>query len=125
MPSKKILIIDEDGFSRICSAMLNDDGYQTELAVSQEEAIRSISKNGISLIILSYPYGVALIKSQKIKNIPLIILSDEINSDLLEMMRDFKYSVCMVKPLDFQRFKYLVRGIVNGYLNLTGGNIIA
>ena len=125
MPSRKILILDEDGFSRICSAMLNDDGYQTELAVSQEEAIRSISKNGISLIISSYPYGIALLKSQKVKEIPIIILSDEINSDLLEMMRDFKYSVCMVKPLDFQRFKYLVRGIVNGYLNLTGGNIIA
>ncbi len=125
MPSKKILIIDEDGFSKICSALLNDDGHQTELAISEEDAVRSVSKNGVALIISSYPYGIPFLKSHRVRNIPIIILSDDINSDLIEMMRDFKYSVCMVKPLDFQRFKYLVRGIINGYLNLTGGNIIA
>ena len=126
MPStKKILILDEEGFSKICSAMLSEDGYQTELALSQEEAIRSISQDGTALIISGYPYGMPLLKSQKIKDIPIIILSNEINNDLIEMMKNYKYSVCMVKPLDFQRFKYLVRGIVNGYLDLSGGNIIA
>lgn len=124
-PSKKILIVDEDGFSKVCSAMLGDEGYQIELALSGEDAIRNISNDGVSLIISSYPYGISFLKSFKAKNIPIMILSDEINNDLMEIMRFFKYSICMVKPLDFQRFKYLVRGIVNGYLNLTGGNIIA
>ena len=125
LSTKKILILDEEGFSKICSAMLSEDGYQTELALSQEEAIRSISQDGTALIISGYPYGMPLLKSQKIKDIPIIILSNEINNDLIEMMKNYKYSVCMVKPLDFQRFKYLVRGIVNGYLDLSGGNIIA
>lgn len=125
MLPRKILILDEDGFSKICSAMLNDYGYHTELAASEEDAINNISRDRIALIISSYPYGMPLFKSHKIRDIPIIILSDEINNDLIDMMNDLKYSVCMVKPLDFQRFKYLVHGIVNGYLNLTGGNIIA
>jgi DNA-binding response OmpR family regulator len=125
MPPKKILIVDEDGFSKICSAMLSDEGYQTELALSEKDAIRYISSDSISLIISSYPYGMSLLRTLKAKDIPIIILSDEINSVLIEIMKAFKYSVCMVKPLDFQRFRYLVRGIMNGYLNLTGGNIIA
>jgi hypothetical protein len=40
-------------------------------------------------------------------------------------MKRIKNSVCLVKPLDFERFKYIVRGIIHGYLNLSGGNIIA
>jgi DNA-binding NtrC family response regulator len=125
LSTKKILILDEESFSKVCSAMLSEDGYQTELALSQEEAIRSVSQNDIALIISGYPYGMSLLKSKKIKDIPTIILSDEINNDIIEMMKNYKYSVCMVKPLDFQRFKYLIRGIVNGYFDLSGGNIIA
>lgn len=124
-PLKKILIVDEDGFSKICSAILSDEGHQTELAASEEDALRSISSDGIALVISSYPYAISFLKSNKANDIPIMILSDEINSDLIEMMKCFKHSVCMVKPLDFHRFKYVVRGIVNGYLNLTGGNIIA
>jgi DNA-binding NtrC family response regulator len=124
-PPKKILIVDEDGFSRICSAILNNEGHQTKLAISEEDAIRSISGDGISLIISSYPYAVSFLKSKIIKDVPIIILSDEVNSDLIEIMKCLKNSICMVKPLDFERFKYIVRGMVNGYLNLSGGNIIA
>lgn len=123
--SKKILIIDEDGFSKICSAMLRDEGHETELAALDEKNLHNVSGNGISLIISSYPYGISFFKANKAQDIPLMILSDEINDNLIEMLKCFKHSVCMVKPLDFQRFKYLVNGIVNGYLNLTGGTIIA
>ena len=123
--SKKILIIDEDGFSKICSAMLRDEGHETELAALDEKTLHNVSRNGISLIISSYPYGKSFFKVNKAHDIPLMILSDEISDDLIKMLKCFKHSVCMVKPLDFQRFKYLVNGIVNGYLNLTGGNIIA
>ena len=64
MPSaKKILIFDDEGFSKVCSAMLSEDGYQIELALSQKEAIRSISQDDIALIISGYPYGMPLLKS--------------------------------------------------------------
>ncbi len=123
--SKKILIIDEDGFSKVCSAILNDEGYETMLAVSTEEAVRHVSNNGISLIVSSYPYALSFLKSALVKDIPTIVLSDELSNELIEVMKCIKNSVCLVKPLDFDRFRYIVRGIINGYLNLSGGNIIA
>ncbi|MBI5408103.1 MAG: DNA-binding response regulator [Nitrospirae bacterium] len=123
--TKRILIIDEDGFSKICSAILNEEGYQTKLAISSEEAARLVSNDGISLIVSSYPYALSLLTSRIIKDIPTIVLSDELNNDLMEIMKRIKNSICLVKPLDFERFKYIVRGIINGYLNLSGGNIIA
>jgi hypothetical protein len=43
----------------------------------------------------------------------------------IEIVKGIKNSICLVKPLDFERFKYIVHGILNGYLNLSGGNIIA
>ena len=122
---KKILIVDEYGFSKVCSAILNDEGYQTKLAVSEEEAIRYISNNGISLIVSSYPFADSFLKSRRLRDIPTIVLSDEFNNDLIKIMKCIKNSVCLVKPLDVERFKYIVRGIINGYLNYTGGNIIA
>jgi DNA-binding NtrC family response regulator len=125
MSQKKILIIDEDGFSKICAAILNNEGYETRCAIPGEDVIAGISRDDLSLIVSSYPYALPYLTSGVIKDIPVIILSDEINGDLIEVMRNLKNSVCMVKPLDFERFKYVVRGIVNGYLNLSGGNIIA
>ncbi len=123
--TKKILIIDEDGFSKVCSAILNDEGYETRLAISVEDAHQCISNNGISLIVSSYPYALGFLEANEIKDIPTIILSDEFNNELIEVMKRIRSSVCLIKPLDFERFKYIVHGIINGYLNISGGNIIA
>ncbi len=122
---KKILIVDEYGFSKVCSAILQEEGYDTELALSAEEAVKHLSQNGISLIVSSYPYAISLLNAKVAKDVPTIVLSDEVNNDLIDIMKRIKNSVCLVKPLDFERFKYIVRGIINGYLNLTGGKIIA
>lgn len=122
--SQKILIIDEDGFSKVCSAMLSKHGYETRLAVSTEDAAKSINSEGIELIISSYPYGLPLLKMKDTSQIPVIVLSDEVNTQLVEVMSGLKQAVCMLKPIDFKRFEYLVQGILNGYLNLSGGNII-
>jgi DNA-binding NtrC family response regulator len=122
---KKILIIEEDGFSKICSAILHDEGYQTSFAVSAKEAARIVSGDGISLIVSDYPHVQSLLKSRIIHDIPKIVLSDNLNNDLIETMKQIGNSVCLLKPLDFERFKYIVRGILDGYLNISGGNIIA
>ena len=122
---KNILIIDEDGFSRICSAILTNEGYGTKMAYSVEEASTHLTGNGISLIVSSYPFARAFLNSVNIKDIPTIVLSDELNSDLLDTMNRIKNSVCLVKPLDYERFKYIVKGIISGYLNISGGNVIA
>ena len=123
--TKKILIIDEDGFSKVCSAILNDEGYQTKLAVSAEEAVRHVSGGSTSLVVSSYPYALPFMRLNSVKDIPAILLSDELSDDLIEIMRESKNSICLVKPVDFDRFRYIVRGIINGYLNFSGGNIIA
>lgn len=123
--SKKILILDEVGFSKVCSAILKDEGYQTRLAISSEEAERCVTDDCISLIVSSYPYAGSFLKSKIVRDIPTIVLSDEFNNDLIKIMKRIRNSVCLVKPLDFDRFKYIVRGIINGYMNISGGNIIA
>jgi DNA-binding NtrC family response regulator len=123
--TKKILIIDEDSFSKVCSAILNDEGFLTKQVQSTDQAVQQMENNGISLIVSSYPYARSLLKSKDVKDIPTIVLSDEINDGLLEIMKGINKSVCLVKPVDFERFKYIVRGIISGYLNINGGNIIA
>lgn len=126
MPSPKtILIVDEDGFSRVCSAILSDEGYSTKLADSVEEAAHHIVNDGISLIVSSYPYAISVLKAGILKDIPIVVLSDELNNDLIDIIKGFRNAVCLLKPLDFDRFKYIVRGMMNGYLNLSGGNIVA
>ncbi|RJQ14296.1 MAG: DNA-binding response regulator [Nitrospiraceae bacterium] len=122
---KKILIVDEEGFSRVCSAILNSEGYQTSTALSAEKAETNGLTDDVSLIVSSYPYAVSFLKSREARNIPTIVLSDEVNNDLIDLMKGINRSVCLVKPLDFERFKYLVRGIIDGRLKLTGRNIIA
>lgn len=122
---KKILIIEEDGFSRICSAILHDAGYQTSFAASEKEAVQIVSDNGISLIVSDDTHVHSLLQLRIIHNIPKIVLSDVINNELIEAMKRIGNSVCLMKPLDFERFKYIVHGIINGYLNISGGNIIA
>jgi DNA-binding NtrC family response regulator len=122
---KKILIIDEDSFSKVCSAILNDEGFKTKQVQSTDQAVRHVVNNGISLIVSSYPYARSFLKSKDVKDIPTIVLSDEVNDGLLEIMKGINNSVCLVKPVDFERFKYIVRGIISGYLNIKGGNIIA
>ena len=123
--TKEILILDEGGFSKVCSAILNNEGYKTRLVMSSEDAEKQMSGNGISLIVSSFPYAVSFLKSIKNNDVPAIILSDELNNDLMEIMKGIKNAVCLVKPLDYERFKYIVHGIIKGYLNFSGGNIIA
>ena len=123
--SKEILILDESGFSKVCSAILKNEGYKTRLVVSSDDAVKHMSSNGISLVVSSFPYAVSFLESNKNNDVPAIILSDELNSDLMEIMKGIKNAVCLVKPLDYERFKYIVHGIIKGYLNFSGGNIIA
>ena len=105
--------------------MLHDEGYQTSFAMSAKEAVRIVSDDAISLIVSGYSQVQSLLQLRGIHDIPKIVLSDELNNDLIEMMKRIGNSVCLLKPLDFERFKYIVHGIINGYLNISGGNIIA
>ncbi|MCL4490821.1 MAG: hypothetical protein M1510_02805 [Nitrospirae bacterium] len=60
MPDKKILIIDEAGFSRICSAILEFEGYGIETTTDFDSAQTRLGVSEFGLIITSYPYGNSL-----------------------------------------------------------------
>lgn len=120
-----ILIIDEDGFSRVCTAMLKKEGYRTIIPVSLAEAKGYISSVDISLIILSYSYAGEILEEGVIGDIPTLVLVEQLSEDVMGALMKLKKGICMLKPVDFERFRSIIRRIINGEINLSGSNIIA
>jgi len=114
---KKILICDEAGFSRICSAILEKEGYGTNAICDVHQIDSTINYNDFGLVITSYPFGMYLLEKLKQARIPTIILSDHINRELIMTLEHFdkSYSHCMIKPLDYNKFRTLVNQTMRGY----------
>jgi DNA-binding NtrC family response regulator len=124
---KKILIIDEAGFSRICSAILEQDGYRVETITSIQRVSKNFSDNDFGLIITSYPYGIYFLREMQKTDIrmAMLVLADQFSGDLLNMLDRLNNSCCMMKPLDYTKFRSLVKDMVCGELNFIGGyNIV-
>jgi DNA-binding NtrC family response regulator len=111
---KIILIVDEAGFSRICSAILEKEGYGTNAITDVRQVDSKINYNDLGLVITSYPYGAVLLGKLMKKKIPTIILSDHLNSKLVTTLELFDKSLshCMIKPLDFTKFRALVNQVM-------------
>lgn len=126
MSKKKILIIDETRSSRICSAILESEGFGTEvLADSTRDLPGRLERKEFGLVITSYPYGNILLKEIKKRQVPMIILADGIDWDLIKVLESFSETFCMLKPLNFQKFTSVVKQVMSGDYNLTGGyNIV-
>jgi DNA-binding NtrC family response regulator len=121
----KILIIDEAGFSRICSAILEFEGHRAETILNVNNLESSLNNKEFGLIITSYPYGAFLFEEIKRRNIPTIILSDHISVDLIKVLKSFANSYCMIKPLDYERFRSLVKQVMSEDLSIQEGyNIV-
>ncbi len=118
---KRILIIDEQGFSRICSAILETEGYATEMIAHAPDVPSKLNNRDFGLIVTSYPYGAFLFDEIKKRSIPTIILSDNIDESLIDTLRKFDNSYCMIKPVDYDKFKALVKQMINGCLSAQGG----
>lgn len=121
MGEKKILIVDEEGFSRICSAILEFEGYGIEAATDANGIGVRLNDRDFGLIITSYPYGIFIFEEIKRQNIATIILSDHINGDLISILEGFCNSYCMIKPLDYRKFRLLVRQVMDGELSTIQG----
>jgi DNA-binding response OmpR family regulator len=122
---KKILIIDENRFSRICSAILEHEGFKTEIFGDSEGKLSRFDNKEFGLIITSYPFGYYLFEKIKKTNLPTIILTDHINRAFINLLDGFSNSYCMVKPLDYQEFRSLVKQIVNCDMSgINGLNIL-
>lgn len=120
MRKKRILIIDEKRFCRICSAILELEGYVTEIVENIDNLAQRLNNSEFGLIITSYPHSAFLLKAIKERNIPAIILLDHINKDLINTFVGVEYFHLMIKPLDYQRFRLLVREVMSGDLNIQG-----
>jgi len=113
MLGKKILVIDEKGFSRVCSAILEHEGYRTDVSNGEDIIVtEGLSAEDYGLVVTSYPYGYQRLSSIREWGIPIILLSDQINRDVIGMLECNEQSYCMIKPLDYQKFKSLVRQIM-------------
>ena len=118
---KRILIIDEYGFSRICSAILEVEGYSTETISNIDNLPLRLKNNDFGLILISYPYGNYLLDEIKKWNISTIILSDNLNEELIALLKGFVKSYCMIKPLDYDKFKILIKQVMNTDFNVCSG----
>jgi len=114
---KKILIIDEDRFCRICSALLEAAGYGIETflhPLTNSEKLLSRLDQNIGLIITSFPYDDLLLKEIKKRKIPSLILSDNIDRRLMRILDSMHSSYCMIKPIDYEKFRSMVQIVMSG-----------
>jgi len=118
---KNILIIDEYRFSRICSAILETVGYGTDMISQAQELPSKLNSDAVGLIVTSYPYGAFFFDEIKKRKIPTIILSDNVDGKLIDVLRNFDNSFCMIKPLDYDKFKTLVKQVISGDITAQGG----
>jgi len=122
---KKILIIDESGFCRVCSALLKVVGFGmatcTYTMRGSKNPLPSLDHDKIGLIITSYPYSLFVLQEIRRSRIPFIILSDNIDSKLISMLKGLTNSYCMIKPIDFQKLRELVTDIMNGHSSAKKG----
>jgi len=119
MQKGRILIIDEAGFSRVCSAILEVEGYSSEV-LSEADLLAQALEKDFRLVIASYPFGKMAFEHLKKMKIPTIILSDQINKELMKTLEGFNNSYCMIKPLDYEKFRSLIKDVLGN--NLEGQN---
>ena len=112
MGSKNILVIDEDGFYRICSAILASEGFNAELFTDIENLPLRLNSNKYGLILVSYPYGAFLLAELKKWNVATIVLTDTLDGTLINLLNGLSNSYCMIKPIDYQKFRSLIHDVM-------------
>jgi DNA-binding NtrC family response regulator len=109
---KKILIIDESRFSRVCSAILRLEGYETMVVKGPGQFPELGTAGDYVLLVTSFPFKQAIFRKISEIELPKIILADHLSRDVVNTIKSLPMSFCMVKPLDYQKFRYVVREIV-------------
>lgn len=121
MDRETILIIDEAGFSRVCSAILEAEGYRAATIAHESPEPQAVCKDDVGLVITSYPYGSRFFDDLCRFSLPIIVLTDHISKDLISALEGFENSICMIKPLDYTKFTSVVRQMMNGTYGSQGG----
>jgi len=108
-----IVIIDEAGFSQVCSSILEMEGFRAVALEGDEQAVSAERMHDAALVIASYPYGKSMMDRLKGLTMPVIILCDHVGRDIIDILEGLSHSYCMVKPIDYSRFTSLVKLLMN------------
>lgn len=117
---KKVVIVDEQGFSRICSALLELQGCRAECQPLSVSAV-DLHGSDVGLVVTSYPYGEQLLKSLGGGELPVLVLADSLSDPLLKALKGVRHACCMVKPVDYERLTSYVRQMLVGEAIEWGG----
>ncbi len=115
---KRILVIDEPGFARVCGALLTLDGYRVETPTGEGSW-----GEDFDLVITSYPYGEQAARDLVEGSTPVLVMADCLSSGLLDLVRSLRYSWCMIKPIDFEQFPAVIQRLLH-YQEEVGGHEI-
>lgn len=121
MNRETILIIDEAGFSRVCSAILEAEGYRAATIAHKSREPEAVWRDDVGLVITSYPYGSQFFQDLYRFSLPIIVLTDHISKDLIAALEGFENSICMIKPIDYKKFTSVVRQMMAGTYGSQGG----
>jgi hypothetical protein len=108
---KRVLIYDEARFSRICSALLEMYGFNTDIMA---ESSSKLDDPSVGVFVTSYPYGALLLGEVHKRKIPTVVLFDNIDDQFINFQGSDQKLYCMIKPVDYERFKGLVQQLLKG-----------
>lgn len=111
---RKALIYDEAGFSRVCSAILEISGCAADVMGEHLDAPQRLNSSDVGVFITSYPYGAFMLNEVRKRSIPAIVLIDNLDERFIDMLQTYDNLYYMIKPLDYDKFKGLVRQLLNG-----------
>jgi len=109
--TRRVLIYDESGFSRVCSALLEMSGCATDIL---GKSSNSLNNSDVGVFVTSYPYGAFMLDEVQRRRIPAIVLFDNIDERFINVLNEHDNLYCMIKPLDYDKFKGLVRQLLSG-----------
>lgn len=108
-----IVIVDEAGFTHVCSSILTEEGFHADSLVRGDVCLPQLTVAEASLLITSFPYGKSILEKLNGFALPVIVLADHVGKELIEVLEGLENSYCMVKPIDYSRFTVLVKKLVH------------
>jgi hypothetical protein len=109
--AKRVLIYDEAGFSRICSALLEMSGCAADVVGEEAE---KLDQTDVGLFVTSYPYGAFMLEEVQKRSIPTIVLFDDLDDRFVGMLHAYDNIYFMLKPLNYDKFRRIVHQLLGG-----------
>jgi CheY-like chemotaxis protein len=119
--SKSILVIDDSTTNVVLlDAILSDNGYKIEKALSASEAYSLIDKNIPDLILLDllmphingFDFLRKVKSEQKTKDIPVVVISAVTNPEDIKLAKELGAAKFVEKPINIQNLKDLVQSML-------------